>query len=149
MTQLLQIANALKAALNTGRPAGVPEAKFWSGIQLESTDLPARTVVWTEESTERANTPTSPLSSRKVTFLVQDVAAGTGEAGQTPQEVCEAFRAWSISALVGNRYGGLAIDTVEMRTSWEHEQGEEPFVRMTHQFDVQFTTRANNAEQRA
>lgn len=156
MTQLLQIATAMLAALNTGRPAGVPAAAFWSGIAVEADQLPVRTLAWIGETTERAGSPTSPLSSRRARFVVQDLVAGTGSGagGQSPQEIAEGSRAWSIRALAGNRYLGsdgkpLAIDTVEIQTDWELEQGEEPFVRMTHHFDVSFTTRANDAEQRA
>lgn len=154
MTILQQIGNAMQAALNTARPAGVPEAKFWSGIALEPSDLPARTLAWTEETATRAGADTSPLVRREVTFAVQDLVAGEGEGGLTAQAVCEELRAWSVSALVGNRYteagGGvpLAIDTVEMGTLWEFEQGEAPFCRCTHSFRVTFTTRATNAEQR-
>jgi len=153
MTVLLQIANAMKVALNTGRPAGVPEAKDWTGIAVEVDDLPARTLAWVEEVTARAGADTSPLVRREVTFVVQDVVAGTGAGGLTAQSVCEAYRAWSVKALVANRYtdgGGvpLAIDTVELGTLWEFEQGEVPVCRCTHSFKVTFTTRANDAEQR-
>lgn len=155
MTILQQIADAMLAALNTGRPAGVPEAKLWTGIAVEPADLPARTLAWTEERTERAGgVPTSALAVRRVSFNVQDLAAGTGAGGQTAQQACEAFRAWSIRALVRNRYLDgdglpLAIDTVESGTAWEFEQGEEPYARCTHTFEVSFTTRANDAELRA
>lgn len=155
MTVLQQIANSMLAALNTGRPVGVPEAKLWTGVALELVDLPARTLAWTEEVTARAGgVATSPLVTRRVSFHVQDLVAGTGAGGVTPQEAGEAFRAWSVQALVGQRYPGgdgkpLAIDTVETGTLWELEQGEEPFMRCTHTFDVSFTTRANDAELRA
>lgn len=154
MTILLSIASAMKAALNTGRPAGVPEAKYWSGIALEPDDLPARTLAWTSEVAERAGSPTSPLTRRSVRFSVQDLVAGTGAGGQTAQEFGEVLRAWTVSALAGNRYadgsGGFwALDTVEVETAWEFEQGEIPFCRSTHVFEVTFTTRGNNAELRA
>lgn len=151
MTFLQQIADAVLAALNTGRPAGVPEAKLWSGVALEPQDLPARTVAWTEEKSDRGGSPTSAVVTRTVTFVVQDLVAGPGSGGQRPQEICEAFRAWSIAQLVANRFIAsdslpLAIDTVETGTLWEFEQGESPFCRCTHSFEVTFTTRANNAE---
>jgi len=152
MTVLQLIANAMSAALTTGRPAGVPEPKLWSGVALDVEQLPARTLAWTEETTERTS-PTSALARRDVTFAVQDVVAGTGAGGSSAQELCEAFRAWSIGALVGSRYldgAGvpLAIDTVELGTLWEFEQGEVPVCRCTHSFKVTFSTRANDAEQR-
>lgn len=154
MTILQQIADAMKAALNTGRPAGVPEARYWTGIAIEPQDLPYRTLAWTEETVERSGgVATSPLVVRRVRFSVQDVVAGTGAGGQTPQQVCEPYRAWSVKALVGNRYldgdgKPTAIDTVEAGSSWDSEQGEVPFIRCTHSFDVTFTTRANDAELR-
>lgn len=150
MTQTRQIAEALLAALNGGsKPAGVPTAKFWSGIQLEVEDLPSRTVAFVSESVERAGSTTSPLVRRTVTFIVQDIFAGTGHEALSPQQVAEDARAWSISALATNTYGGLAIDTVEKSTSWDLEQAEVPLVRMSHEFEVTFTTRTVNAEQRA
>lgn len=150
MTVLSQIADAIIAALNApAKPAGVPVAHLWSGIQLESTDLPARFLVWTEESVSRGSNPYSPLVKRTVTFVLQDLAAGTGSAGSTPQQVAEAFRAWSVKALAMNTLGGLAIDIVEQRCTWEVEQGDEPFVRMTHEFEVSYTTKTVDAESRA
>lgn len=154
MTQLAKIAAAMLAALNdSGRPAGVPLAKRWTGLALEPQDLPARTFGWTEMSVERAGSPTSRLASRAVEFSVQDLVAGTGANGQTAQEICEACCAWSVMALEGNRYldagEPLAIDTVEVGASWEFEQAEIPVCRCTHRFRVTFTTRANDAELRA
>lgn len=155
MTILQQVADAILAALNTGRPAGVPEAKLWTGVALEPEDLPARTLAWTEEATARAGgVATSPLVTRRVSFHVQDLVAGTGAGGQPAQAACEPLRAWSVKALSGQRYTGgdgkpLAIDTVETGTTWQLEQGEEPYTRCTHTFDVTFTTRANDAELRA
>lgn len=155
MTILQQVANAVLAALNTGRPAGVPEAKLWTGIAIDPADLPTRTLAWTEEKTDRAGgVATSALVVRRVSFHVQDLVAGTGASGQPAQAIGEAYRAWTIKAIVANRYldgSGvpLAIDTVEVGTLWEFEQGEEPYCRCTHSFDVTFTTRANDAELRA
>jgi hypothetical protein len=150
MTQTRTIAEALLAALNgSGKPAGVPTAKLWSGIQLEPHDLPARTVAWVNESVERAGSTTSPLVRRSVTFIVQDLFAGTGHSALSPQQIAEAARAWSVAALATNTYSGLAIDTVEKSTSWDLEQGEEPYVRVSHEFEVTFTTRTTNAESRA
>lgn len=150
MTQLTQIADAVLAALNAAaKPAGVPVARLWSGIQVESVDLPHRYLGWVDESVERAGNPFSPLVRRRITFVIQDLVAGTGRGGQTPQQIAEAFRAWSVAALATNTYGVLAIDTVEQKTSWDFEQGDEPFVRMTHEFEVTYTTKTVNAEVRA
>jgi len=150
MTQLRAIADALLAALNApGKPAECPKAKFWVGLQFESKDLPVRQVGWMDESVERAGSEYSPLVQRRVTFVIQDLIAGTGRLGLTPQQIAEDYRAWSVAALATNQFGGLAIDTKEMRTSWDLEQGEEPFARMTHEFEVTYTTKTVNAEQRA
>ena len=155
MTLLAQIAAAMRTALNDpARPAGIPTTSYWTGISLEADQLPFRWLAWLGENTERVPHATSPLVRRRARFIVQDLLAGTGSAGQTPQEVGEAFRAWSVRALVANRYldvdgKPLAIDTIEMQTEWDLDQGEEPFMRMSHHFDVTFSTRANDAELRA
>jgi len=149
-TILQQLADQMLTALNaSGRPAGVPLAKLWTGAQVETADLPYRTLAWTDESVERAGSVTSPLVRRKVTFAIEDLVTNVvGPPALGPQAAGEAMRNWSIQCLVAQRWGGLAIDTVEQSTSWKLEQAEVPLARIVHQFEVTFTTRATDAAQR-
>jgi hypothetical protein len=150
-TLLTQIGDAMRTALDTGRPAGVPSVGFWTGLPVDTGALPHRTLGWLNESVQPVGPNESALVRRSVRFAVEDLVAASSTI--SAQAAAEPLRAWSVRALAGNRYldaGGvpLAIHTAEIGTQWELEQAEVPFCRVIHEFEVTFTTRANDAELR-
>jgi hypothetical protein len=150
-TMLKQISDAMLAALNTGRPAGVPAATFWTGLPVNPATLPHRTLGWHNEAVEQVGSTEGPLVRRTVQFAVEDIVGASTTTSALA--AAEPLRAWSIKALVGNRFvvsgTPLAIRSGELGTQWVLEQAEVPFARVVHQFEVTFTTRANDAELRA
>ena len=147
MTELQAVADAVLAAHNTGRPAGVPALAEWSGIAVEADALPIGTLVWGDESTKRVGGSEGPLANRTIRMRVEYLTrALTGPPAVSAQRAAEPLRAWVVKALAGNRLGGLAVDLAEVGTSRKLEQAEVPFARTVIEFDLVYTSTYNDLE---
>jgi len=148
-----QIVAAAVTALNTDRPAEVPE---FVRTRLDSPgpdQLPVNTVYQATETVEamgesRARrTSRGPLVKRSVMLSIEALtkADGTTE----PDKAADATIAWVTKTLAAaGRFNGLANDPAdEMGTKFEYEQGESSFCRATMTFNIEYQSRVDDAEQ--
>lgn len=147
MTELEAVADAVLAAHNSGRPAGVPALAEWKGIGLEAHDLPVGTLVWGDEAVKRVGGSEGPLAHRAIRLRVEYLTRSlTGPPAVSAQRAAEPLRAWAVKALAGNLLGGLAVDLAEVGTARKLEQAEVPFARTVIEFDLVYTSTYNDLE---
>lgn len=142
-----QVLQAVMAALNTGRPAGVPAVERTRVIALEASQLPSTVLVPRRESVEKTGGRFGPLVSRRLSLELEHRAAGG--ASLPPDQAVDALLAWPVKALCASTLGGLAIEINESGTEWHYADGEAPFVLAVQTFEIAYTTRVSDAEQRA
>lgn len=143
-----QVLVAVMAALNGGgKPAGVPAAERTRVIALEVSQLPSIVLVPRRESVDVQGGRLGPLVQRRLSVELEHRAAGG--AGVPADQAADALLSWPVKALCGNTLGGLAIEIRESGTEWQYADGEAPFVLATQTFEVAYTTRVADAEQRA
>lgn len=150
MTIREQIIQAVLSALNTGRPGGVPAAIRSRYHNLIVSALPAVTVFPESCVPVAIQQPRGPLVEWSLNLVVECVAAG--DAGMSPDAAVDPLVAWVTKVLGANRFGGLAIRTDEGKTTFQmgfSGQGRTPLCRARVEIQVQYTTRANDAEQAA
>lgn len=147
MTELEAVADAVLAAHNTGRPAGVPVLAEWTGIAVEAADLPVATLVWGEETVKRVGGCEGPLAHRAIRMRIEYLTRNlTGPPAVSAQRAAEPLRAWAVKTLAGNLLGGLAVAFAEAGTSRKLEQAEVPFARTVVEFDLVYTSTYNDLE---
>jgi hypothetical protein len=142
-----QILTAVMAALNdAGRPVGVPAAERTRVLALEVAGLPSTVLVPRRESVQFKGGRWSPLVERTLTIELEHRAAGGS--GVTSEQAADALLSWPVKALCGNTLGGLAMEIRESGTEWQYADGEEPFVLASQSFEIAYTTRVADADQR-
>ena len=142
-----QVLTAVMAALNTGRPSGVPAAERTRVIALEAGQLPSSVLVPRRESVEQRGGRFGPLVERRLTVEIEHRAFGGS--GVAVDQAADALLSWPVKALCGNTLGGLAAEIRESGTEWQYAEGEKPFVLAVQSFEIAYTTRVADAEQRA
>lgn len=141
-----QVLAAVMTALNTGRPMGVPAAERTRVLALEAASLPSIVLVPRRESVEAKGGRFGPLVERRLTIELEHRAAGGS--GLAADQAADALLSWPVKALCGNTLGGLVNDVRETGTEWQYADGEEPFVLASQSFEVAYTTRVADADQR-
>jgi len=150
-----QIVAAAVTALNTARPAGLPEF-IRTRIDSPNVDqLPANTIYQSQEVVEAMRDPKERRTSRgpvvRRHVLVAIETLQKAGSGQEPDKAADATLAWATKALAAaGSLGGLANDPPdEVDTRFEYEQAETSFCRATTRFRIYYQSRADDAEQAA
>ncbi len=144
------VLETILAAYNTGQPSGVPAAERARAIALEPEQLPATVLVPVKETVEPAKGRFGPLVARS--FRVQLWHRTAAATGVSADQAAEPLLAWGVKALCGQRpgttLGNLVIEIREHDVEWSFFEGEVQTLLAVHTFDVSYTTRVNDAEQR-
>lgn len=147
-----QIVAAALTALNTSRPAGVPNVVERSRLfAIETSSLPAMTIYPLRDAVFDVGGRRGPKVRRELTLLVECRAKGQ----VTPTVVssdaaADPLCAWAVAALCDNDLGGLANDISETETNFEYDQATEGQVCMaTVAFQIDYESLAANAESRS
>lgn len=143
-----QVMDAMLSALNTGRPGTVPQIGKWTGLAVEDSHLPFSSLARAKEVISPVGTRSAPIVRRTLRVEIEHLVAGTATPSATAEENAEPLLSWNVKALVGNSLGGLAIELNEGEITWTLEQADRPYVRVTHRFEVVYTTHANDADLR-
>ncbi|HLE61034.1 MAG TPA: hypothetical protein VI700_05815 [Thermoanaerobaculaceae bacterium] len=144
-----QIVVAAIAALNSGRPATVPAIERFRGLDVEPSQLPSGTLVEGKEHIQRSKNKFSPLVDRAFRFALKWRAARpAGDASAGPGTAIDPMLNWATATLPRNTFGGLALDVEEVSILWTPQQGEKFFMLAVQEFELTYTTRVNDAEQR-
>ena len=147
MTIREQILKAMLGALNTGAPSGVPVVQRLRATNIEPADLPDGVLVPGPEAAKRVHERTGALVERSLTVFLTWRAAGDATKG--PDEATDPLFAWGTKALAGNRLGGLVISVEETGVPrWDFSSKDRFYVSVPQQFEVTYTTRIGDAEQR-
>lgn len=133
-------------ALNTGRPTGVPAARRHPGEVDEALTLPSCRLALLREALTPVAGRAGPLRQRSLTVVLHWRFAGAGAV--SPDAAADVALNWATSRLDGSTLGGLALDVQESEVGWEFHQGEVPVVRIAQSFEIAYTTRVGDAEQR-
>lgn len=144
-----QLILAAVAALVASPPAGVPAVDRSRGYALEVANLPSGVVVPLKEEVDVVGGLGGPIVKRRLRVAIVwrgFRAASPATAG--PDTALDAALNWGVKTLVGSNLGGLAMYLEEVSTSWEYEQGEKFFCKAVQEFEVHYTTRVADAEQR-
>lgn len=141
-----QLRSAAIGALNTTRPAGVPQISRLSAKNLIPAKLPDGVLVPGPMRAVRATNRGSALTQVEETWLIWWRSAGDG-VGNGPDVVIDPMLAWAIKTLERNTFGGLAID-IELAgiKDWEFAPVDRFFGQAQQQFEVRYTHRVGNAE---
>ena len=149
-----QIILAAVLALNTGAPSGVPAVDRTRGFALEPNNLPSGVLVPVKEWKSRIGKPAGPIVQRRLRLAIIWRAMRPATPATAGADTgCDVMLNWGTKALADNTLGGLAFNLEEAEgqepaTTWEYEQGEKLFCKATQEFDVYYTTRVADAEQR-
>ena len=150
-----RIVAAAMTALNTGRPAGVPEF-IRTRIDSPSADqLPVCTVYQGNEGVMAAHdtgqgtrsvVTRGPVVRRSLVLQVEVLTkAGTDT---EPDKAADPMLAWAAQSLAAaGKLAGLAdYPADEMGTKFDYEQGETSFCRSTIGFEIKYHSRTDNPE---
>lgn len=138
-----QLWAAILAALNTSRPAGVPEVKLLKAENVQPAQLPDAVLVPGPERARRIGGPGGPLTEISATFWIWWRAAGDGAVG--PVSKVDAMRTWAVQKLERQQFGGLAVDCeLAGVKDWEFAASEKFFGRCQQQFELTYTHRVGD-----
>ena len=147
-----QIVAAAVVALNTGRPADVPEFVRTRVEDLRATQLPANDI---HPAQPRIAGPgpggaNSPLVRRAITLRVRMSAGPNAGLGLAPDQAADPSYVWAVKVLSGNRFGGLATGTLEVDPPDEggftfRYVDDVPVCEIVADFEVQYQTKTNDA----
>lgn len=132
---------ALLTALNTARPAGVPQTSQRLG-PFAPGGLPAMRLVTGPRETVDGRLPNGkrgPVAIRRCNFLVECYVAGD-------EDDLEPLLAWVTKATVPGRLGGLVSAVVEIGTQWEADGEELDYLKATVALEVEYVTAVDDQE---
>lgn len=136
-----RIIAAALTALNTGRPADVPEATRLKTTPYEATQLPAMTIYPVREDVEDVGGRFGPIVKRALTLRIECRATG-----EPVDQKLDPLLAWATKALSGNNLGGLVIDIAEIGTEWAVEPAEAVHGIALVDFTALYATKTNDQE---
>jgi hypothetical protein len=136
-----QIVDAVVAALNTGRPAGIPEASRLRQSQFEASETPSISVYPANESIQQATRVPGPLVKRELQIVVEARVAG-----DEPDALLDPSLSWIEQAVT--RLESALIHDAPEAVSVQHEfaVGTVPHGVARVAFVVRFQTRRDNPE---
>lgn len=120
MTIRMQVLRAAQTALNTNRPADVPEVTLRRTTPGEAVRDSRLSVFLGEETALPPRNPGDPFSQRRVVLVVQAIVP-VEEPGEA-DEAIEPLLAWAEQALGHTSLGGLAHQTIYTGTQWQPYQ---------------------------
>ena len=133
-----RIMTALIAALNTGRPTGVPAA------DLEHVDTyPKETA--SAISVFKAREPVVPVGG-KFGPLVKRTLDINVECRSRRPELLDPMVVWVTSVIDGNSFGGLAVSTSETDNVWQWRNDNDEMQMAVVTFQIEYQTRTGNQE---
>lgn len=135
-----RILQAVMAAVNTDRPAGVPELVRSRIVGISADEHPCQMLYPVKEDVERVGSQ----ARRTFTFRVECIASDLVGAGVPLDALLNDMLAWLTQALAGSKLGGLAQDTQELGTEWQLEAGEVAVAQAVVDFAVRYTTPIND-----
>lgn len=136
-----QILAAMVTALNTGAPAGVPQATQRRVTPRELSELPKIDVAPAQETKTQTDGALGPFSNR-----VMNVVVRCWVSGDAPEVAADPIVAWVTTALESNRLGGLAENIQETASSWVYDVGETVLGVVEITFEVSYLTARTNQE---
>ena len=135
------IANRV-TALTAGAPTGTTVHRFRTR-PIEKDNLPAIVVYPLEETNTDLD---HDNSSEHVLRWAAECRVKTAD-GESPDEAVDALYVHCIKKTIDDRtFGGLAADTVEVRTVWDAIEGDETYVASRVEFATEFHTEADDPE---
>lgn len=142
-----QILEAQLSALNTGTPAGVPQADRELIDDLPQATLLAISIGEAKEVIERKGGPRGPSVIRNLVTAVDCWARGTTAvpAGKALDPLLE----WVTKALGGNRLGGLIDTEEELEIQWDRERKESRLAHATVFVVARYLTKVDDATVRS
>lgn len=138
----LQIRDGIILGLNTGRPAGVPEATARRYLPGEPIRDPELAVFLLGESASPGGGRTGPLTVRELRGAVQ--ARGLAFDSASPEDAVDEALRWATQVLFElpkpEQLRLLIHGIDEVGTSYEVAQGDQLYVLATLQFSVRYQT---------
>ena len=135
-----QAIDALIVALNTARPATVPEATRLRQVQNERESLPAISVYPGNETVKPATNRPGPLAQRTALLVVECRVAG-----DEPDVLLDPLLAWATAA-VTTAESTLWHDVQEVETRFQFTIGEVPMGLAQVLFLINYQTRRTSRE---
>lgn len=138
-----QIVAAVAAALNTGRPGGIPEARrepLNPSGSLPAIRVGIAPIDRQQETVTRGPGRKSPMVQRELVVGVECIAAGTTTA------VLDPLLVWAVRALIDSTLGGLASACEEAGTRWEAEAYDQDYRKATLLLRVLYPTSTHDPE---
>ena len=136
-----RLLQTILAALSApGGPAGVT----WHRSRtrpLAADDLPAGVLYVVEETTGIAGASDSLLARHLLTVRIESRAAG-----DPPDAALDAQLQWVVAQMCADRrWGGLAANTIESKTTWTAEGIDEVYGAAAQEFLIDYLTLAADA----
>lgn len=146
-----QVLETILSAYNTGRPAGVPPAERSRYVAIDEGQLPVTVLQPEKEKVEPAKGRFGPLVMRSFRMMLLHRTAGSSSV--SPDQAVDPLLSWGVKALCGQKpgtaLGNLVIEIREADLEWHFQtEGAVPTLLTVHTFEVFYTTRVNDAEQR-
>ena len=141
-----QILAAALATLNTAPPSGVVVTMRDRASAADPADVPTSSLYFVSETVRRPN-PSHPLVARSMTLGLE--ATAKGNVSTRPSTAVQKQISWYTARLVGSNLGGLANDIRELRHEAKVVQGEHAFIQVISLFEIDYQTRAADADLRA
>ena len=135
-----QAIDALIVALNTARPATVPEATRLRQVQNERESLPAISVYPGNETVKPATNRPGPLVRRDALLVVECRVAG-----DEPDVLLDPLLVWATAA-VTSAVSPLWHDVQEVETRFQFTIGEVPMGLAQVLFLINYQTRRTSRE---
>lgn len=141
-----QILAAALAALNAAPPSGVVATRRDRASVVDPADVPTSSLYFVSETVRRPNA-SHPLVARTMTIGLE--ATAKGDVSQRPSTAVQEQLSWYTVRLAGSSLGGLANDIRELRHEAKIVQGEHAFIQVISLFEIDYQTRAADADLRA
>jgi hypothetical protein len=145
-----QIMAAVGPRLNTGRPAGVPEAIRARTHAIQPSALPVLSYYMGPERVRKAGGKSlSPVLDRTLTLFVEAYAAATEDT--TADAALDPLCSWVEAQLGEHEWGGLGtgtqlVEAVPSLAPTGEVGNQTPIARMRMRFEVEFTSSATNPD---
>lgn len=141
-----QILAAVLTALNTAPPSGVVATRRDRAATVDPASVPTSSLYFVGEAVRRPNA-SHPLAVRTLTIGLE--ATAKGDASTRPSTAVQKQLSWYTARLAASNLGGLANDVRELSHEAKIVQGEHAFIQVISLFEIDYQTRAADADLRA
>jgi hypothetical protein len=134
------ISLAMSSLSASGAPAGLTVHRERTRA-IESDSLPALMVYFEDDvPTTIGSKVAAPLTERVITVAVECRAQGSLTV--SPDQALDPLIEWVIyQFFLDERFGGLANEVVEGKTSWSSKEGDQPLASATIHLSIKYRTK--------